>query len=96
MNAVDKIIPQFTIEEGRPIPEIRSSRNARLGRPRLYPIDQMNIGACLTVPVVSGRSVRRAMQIMSAIVRRYSKKTGKKFTTRSFPAEQAIRVWRIA
>ena len=76
-----------------PIPPVRRKRSFN------FPIDTLEVGGSLFVPL-SGKTTKDGRPVeaarLSTSVSVYSKKTGKKFTTRIMYDEGKVGCWRVA
>lgn len=70
------------IRKDLPLPQV-----TRSGR-RTYPFDDMEVGACLELPIESAQNLRTAAS-------RHAKKSGKRFTVQAVPDEGVVRCWRL-
>jgi hypothetical protein len=69
---------------------IKIWKQARTGRPPLFPYAEMKVGDSFLAPL-KGRSVSSVQKSVSS----YGKAHGRQFTTRKLPDKSGIRVWRI-
>ena len=82
---------QFVIEKGIPIPKQIYSRIM----PRKYPFDEMEIGDSFLIPLdPMKRKGGRAG--MTPNISAAAKRTGFKFTIRTTPDRNSVRIWRSA
>ena len=81
----------YEIEKNKPIPELKSVHHC--GE---WPLAKMDVGDSFLAPFDSEDPKRKAsLQTRIMQVARPERDKGKKFTTRSLPLENGIRVWRI-
>jgi len=71
----------YRIQKNIPIPAKKSA-----GRKQVYPFEKMEVGDSFAIPLSKAKSA-------AAIMVKYAKRTGMKFTKRLLDKE--VRIWRI-